>query len=309
MQTIDEFQSFFESELKLLLQPLEDYRIKRIKKYYRIQYFAMAMGLLLVLSSLYGNANLIVLNILFILTAEGFAFESLSVTNSYLKKDYKNKILPQILNFINSDYEYIPNQKISKTVFEKSLLFPHEINIVKGEDFMRFSIEDTDIMFCESEVYGYNLNSKMFDGIFISATFNKSFTSKTFIFPEKTTSFFRKIKFKLLGSSYIVKLEDPEFEREFIILSEDQVESRYILSTSLMQRILEYKNKLKAELAFSFISKRMYCTIPSPKNLFEPAIFESFFDYDFILKSYEPILLYTGIVKDLNLNLRIWSKP
>jgi len=308
MRTPSEFQAYFETELKSQLQPLEEYRKKGIRVFKRIQYLAVGMCLVFLFCLFTGQIMAFVLCFISIAFAEGFAFESVTKTNLHLRKEYKIKILPEILKFINPDFEYIPKQKISKSVFDKSLLFPHEINFVDGEDFMRFNFENTDIMFCEAEVFGYGPVAKMFDGIFISSSFNKTFGSKTFIFPKKTTSFFRKIRFKILGSSYIVSLEDPEFEKEFIVLSEDQVESRYILTSSLMQRILEYKRKLKAELAFSFISKRLYCTIPNSKNLFEPALFDSFMDFEFIRKSYEPIILYSGIVNDLNLNLRIWSK-
>jgi len=308
IQNVEEFQIFFESELKIVLQPLEDFRVNRIKIFKRYRNLAFVVGLILILSFFIDNKLVISFCALLVVFTLGLAYESLTNTNLKLRKDYKNKVLPIILNYINPNFEYIPRQKISKTVFEKSLLFPREIKTIDGEDFMRFYIDNVDLMFCESEVFGYVPSSIMFKGIFISATFNKSFTSKTFIFPEKTTSFFRKLKFKILGSSYRVSLEDPEFEREFIVLSEDQVESRYLLTTNLMQRILEYKRKLKAEVAFSFISNRLYCSIPNSKNLFEPAIFDSFLDFNFILKSYEPIILYTSIVKDLNLNLRIWSK-
>lgn len=308
MQTIDEFKAFFESDLVPLLRPLEEFRVKRVKIFNRLKYLAFFFGLLFLGSFFTVNDLLITFSgMLFILMA-GLAYESLSKTNIILRKAYKSRILPQILKFISLEFEYFPNQKISKSIFDTSLLFPQEIKLIKGEDFMRFKIDRTGIMFCEAEVYGYGPSSKIFGGVFICATFNKSFASKTFVFPEKSTSFFRKLKFNVMGASFLVKLEDPEFEKEFIILGEDQVESRYILTPGLMQRILEYKKKLKIDIAFSFISQRLYCTIPNSKNLFEPALFESFLDFHFVLKSYEPIILYTDIVKDLNLNLKIWSK-
>ncbi|MCB9013018.1 MAG: DUF3137 domain-containing protein [Bacteroidales bacterium] len=266
------------------------------------------MALFLILSIFIGNKLFIVFCTLIVLFFLGQGYESISKTILILRREYKNYILPVLLNYIYSDFEYIPEQKISKKKFEESLLFPREIETIYGEDFMRFRIDNVGLMFCESIVYGYIRNKIMFKGIFIAATFNKSFSSKTFVFPEKTTSFYRRLKFNILGSSYKVHLEDPEFEKEFIVLSEDQVEARYLLTTNLMQRMLEYKRKLNAELAFSFISNRLYCTIPNTKNLFEPAIFNSFLDFDFILKSYEPIILYTSIVKDLKLNLSIWKK-
>ena len=308
MQNFVDFQNFYKSELKEFLQPLEDYRIKRIRIFKRIQYVAILSVIMLGVSLKWGNVLTCVLSGFFIIAMEGFAFESLGKTNEALTHAYKNRIIPKFLGFITPENSYIPNQKISKSIFEKSLLFPHEINEVHGEDYMRFKFGDIDIMFCESEVTSYGPSVPMFKGIFMSATFNKSISSKTFIFPKKGTSFFRKLRFKLFGSSYHIQLEDPDFEKEFIVLGDNQVESRYILTTSLMQRILDYKRKLNAELAFSFISNKVYCTIPSTKNLFETALFDSFMDYRFISQSYEPIMLYAGIVEDLNLNLRIWSE-
>jgi len=302
------FQQYFETELKVLLQPLEDYRIGRIRKFKKIQYLVIFLSPFFLVSLILGKPLYCAIGLLTIIFFEAFAFEHLGKTNRALKLKYKTRILPILIGFVNTEFKYIPNQRISKSVFDKSFLFPHEVSKVDGEYFMSFKIGDVEIMFCESQVYSYGPTSVMFEGIFISATFNKYFSSKTFIFPEKTTSFFRKLRFKVLGSSFNVKLEDPEFEREFIVLSDDQVESRYILTTSFMQRILDYKKKLKVEIAFSFIGNRLYCTIPSSKNLFEPALFESFMDINFLMQSYEPIMLYAGLVDDLNLNLRIWSK-
>ena len=74
-----------------------------------------------------------------------------------------------------------------------------------------------------------------------------------------------------------------------------------------MQKILEYKMKVKKEIAISFVGNRLYCAIPEFKDLFEPAFSKSF-DLGFIRQNYDPIKLYTDLVEDLNLNLRIWSR-
>ena len=42
------------------------------------------------------------------------------------------------------------------------------------------------------------------------------------------------------GGRDVVKLEDPEFEKEFVVYAHDQVEARYVLSPSLMRRLLEF---------------------------------------------------------------------
>lgn len=308
MFSIDELRDFFDKELINLLVPLENARIKGMRRFYRLGILALIMGLLLGLAIGYRHDNLIVVAVIILMFILGTAIETLSGTNMLLREKYKKDILPGIFSRILPDFDYWPNQKIANETYNNSLLFPQEVNVVEGEDFMRFTIDGVDVMLCESKVFGYGPQAKMFQGIFISAAFNKSVTSKTFIFPRKSTSWYRKLRFKVLGPSYQVKLEDPEFDKDFIVLGEDQVEARYILSTSLMKRILEYKRKLNSEIAFSFISDRMYCSIRNSRNLFEPALFNSFLDFSFVLKSYEPVIFYTAIVKDLNLNLRIWSE-
>ena len=44
------------------------------------------------------------------------------------------------------------------------------------------------------------------------------------------------------------------------------------------------------------------------RNIFEPNIFSSILNFDLIREYYEDLQLATGIVDDLNLNTRIWSR-
>jgi hypothetical protein len=47
----------------------------------------------------------------------------------------------------------------------------------------------------------------------------------------------------------LIRLEDPRFEKEFCVYGEDQVEARYILTPSLMERILAFKNKWNKDVS------------------------------------------------------------
>jgi hypothetical protein len=106
----------------------------------------------------------------------------------------------------------------------------------------------------------------------------------------------------------LVKLENPEFEKEFCVYSDDQVEARYILSPSLMQRIVEFKRKWDTKIYMSFRDSKVYIAIKMNKNLFETRLFKSIEDFNFIEENIRFLILITGIVEDLNLNTRIWSK-
>lgn len=106
----------------------------------------------------------------------------------------------------------------------------------------------------------------------------------------------------------LVKLEDPEFEKYFVVYAEDQIEARYILSTSLMRRIVEFKKKTRKQICLSFVGSKVFVAIPYGRALFEPNIYKPVVEFEKIREYFEDINLALGIVEDLNLNTRIWNK-
>ncbi|QQS50296.1 MAG: DUF3137 domain-containing protein [Bacteroidota bacterium] len=306
MKSEAELQHFFLSKLQLLLQPLEQYRIEKVQKMKKYMYAAIFSSLLIVLGIVSKQPILILFFCLPPAIFLGFSIQTFLEMARFLTKHFKNQILSELLSFLFEEYEYIANQRIAKSVLEKSMLFPKYIAIAKGEDLMCFKLGNTLIMFCETTALS-NGEKEIFKGIFISASFNKNFKSKTFVLSANLSSLYNRLNKQLIHNFKRIKLEDIEFSKEFLVLSSDQVEARYILTPSLMKRLLDYKRKTRKKLSFSFVDNRLYCAIPNFTNLFEPALFEPF-DLDFIKKNYNPIMLYTGLVEDLNLNLRIWSK-
>ena len=285
---------------------MERYRIENVKDIKKKLLAVIPCICFLVIGSFSHIPFLIFLLCLPVLFFIGGAYQSFIKMSSHLKRQFKIKIMPELLKFLFADFEYIANQRIAKSVIEKSMIFSKHIAIAEGEDFMRFKLGETTIMFCETTAYS-NSEKIIFQGIFISASFNKNFSSKTFVLPVTFSTYFQSIKRRLLDNFQMVKLEDVEFDKEFIVFSTDQIGARYVLTTSLMNRLLDYKRKIKKKISFSFVDNRLYCAIPNYLNLFEPALFEPF-DFDLIKKSYNPLKIYTDIVEDLNLNLRIWTK-
>ena len=111
-----------------------------------------------------------------------------------------------------------------------------------------------------------------------------------------------------IGRPDLIQLEDPEFEREFVVYGSDQIEARYILSTSLMRRILDFKNKTGTKIYISFTGSKVYVAVPINRNMFEPKYFASVNDFSPILDYYRDLTFAIGIVDDLHLNTRIWTK-
>jgi len=105
----------------------------------------------------------------------------------------------------------------------------------------------------------------------------------------------------------LIKLDDPEFEKEFVVYGSDQVEARYILSTSLMSRILNFKRQTGRQIYLSFVNSTLRLAISWEKGFLEPHFFSSLLDFTSIYQYYQDIYLCTEIVDALNLNIRIWQ--
>ena len=105
-----------------------------------------------------------------------------------------------------------------------------------------------------------------------------------------------------------IKLENIEFEREFDVYSEDQIESRKILTPSFMYRILDFANKINKNRVYEFFFLWdeiyiKYDLLKSWKSSFMEIDFSKWQDY--ILRSFLEFYLeiknITEIAKDLNI--------
>ena len=106
----------------------------------------------------------------------------------------------------------------------------------------------------------------------------------------------------------LVKLENPDFERAFVVYASNQIEARYILTPALMERILEYQRRTGAELRLGFVDSCVYVAIPESGELFEPKLLTSIVGISYVKDYLMRLGLITSIVDEFNLNTRIWGK-
>jgi Protein of unknown function (DUF3137) len=145
--------------------------------------------------------------------------------------------------------------------------------------------------------------------VLLVADFNKRFQGTTVVLPDVAERLLGRFGQALqsLGGD-LVRLEDPDFERAFVVRSSDQVEARYILSPALMQRILAFTAKAQCRPSLSFCQSRLFLALPERRDLFEPPLFRSPLARDLVGTYLADLQLSVGVVEDLNLNTRIWSK-
>jgi hypothetical protein len=245
---------------------------------------------------------------------------------------YKEQVVRRVVQALNPELSYSPHGSISRADFDTADFFREDIDRFRGEDLVEGRIGETTIRFSELHVEdkrqrgtGKNRRTEwvtVFMGLFVVVDFPKRFKGRTIVLPDTAQRFLGGIGQTLQSMNFtrgqLIKLEDPEFERLFVVYSDDQIEARYLLSTSLMQRILDLRSKLGHPLYLSFANDRLYLAIPSNRNRLEPIPLLQMLSYGRAPATEEAVLArigeyvtdlttVLGIVDELNLNRRIWS--
>lgn len=248
---------------------------------------------------------------------------AIALVYKFMIKDYtiefKTNIIKPLIHAIDETLIYSHEAYISEYLFERSKLFdtPDKIN---GNDFVKGTIDGINIQFSDIHAQKKNQNSKgkdtwstLFQGLFIVADFNKHFGGESFVLPDSAQSTFGDIIGHWLQSNNaardeLVKMDNPEFEKEFVVYSSNQIEARYILSHSLMKKLLDFKHKSKHDIYISFIDTQIYIAIAYERDLFEPSLFHSLLDYKVAMDYVKTLHLAIGVVEELKLNQKLWSK-
>jgi hypothetical protein len=327
MKTLAELQAFYESDLRPELQDMESLRLKKRKKIRILEYIMkpliFAPAGLIVIGNMTGEDifDAIIFQffyMIFILVI--MILIRTNIYNSYKPPEFKTLIIERIVKFIDPKLTYEPKKHISIDDYLKSRVFYFGKNTCySGDDLVTGSIGKTNFAFSEIHSYDIIRDSKgneriyyIFHGLLFFANFNKNFKGMTFISPRKKIMKFGKMRVNYLQSRMrksdgeLVKLEDPRFEKEFVVYSNDQIEARYILSTALMKRICDYREKTGKYIHISFVDDRVHVAIAYPHSLFEVDVYTPL-DFGLIQEYYEDMLHPIGIVEDLNLNIRIWG--
>ncbi|MGC6419688.1 MAG: DUF3137 domain-containing protein [Chitinophagales bacterium] len=314
MKTIEELKAYYETDLLPTLRVLDRERKKVL--------YQLFFGILLSVA-----APIIVLKLFFgpvsLLVTCGLVWVGviiyLAISIGNYKKSFKVGIIEQIVRAIDPHLSYNSSKAVDKAHFTHSELFKKSWNEYTGDDYVQGMVGKTSLEFSELHVQSVSTDSKgrrrastVFRGLFLVADFNKSFKGKTVVLPDTAEKFLGSIGTMLqswnVQRGELIKMEDVAFEKEFVVYGDDQIEARYILSTSLMERILAYKKKSNRPIRFSFIGNKVHVAISYRKSLFEPRLFRSLLSFKPIQEYFEDLSLAIDLVEDLNLNTRIWTK-
>lgn len=331
MKPIEQFQDYYQAELLPHLEQLEAKRLQIVSRVKTVAIATAAIVLLIALgaatfaqaSASFGAPPVFAAIIVCVIGAVIFAVIYSQMTRGFVG-EFKESIIGRIVRFVGPDLSYHKDDCIRQPAYMGSQIFLTHPDRYRGEDMVRGKVGQTEIQFSEvhSEYKTESVNKDgkrtvtwhtIFRGIFFIADFNKHFHGETVVLPDMAEKMFGRFgqtlqSWNLARRGELVRLEDVEFERHFVVYADDQVEARYLLSTSLMARIVDFVKGTGKQVHLSFVGSNLYVAISYSKDLFEPKLFTSLLDIKVAQEYLSDLLLAVSIVEDLNLNTRIWTK-
>ncbi|MBQ7252640.1 MAG: DUF3137 domain-containing protein [Kiritimatiellae bacterium] len=217
------------------------------------------------------------------------------------------------------DGRYEPRGGIAEAEYLASGLFPKSDEyrtggLVCGREgatafrFARIEAEDVEI---ERDAKGRVRERRrtVFSGVWFIADFHKHFSSHTRVVPDTAEKVFGKGLGRWMQNvgarGKLVEMESVEFEKMFAVYSDSQQDARYVLSPSLLERLTALAKKHRG-LRAAFFGGEVVLALPGKGAYLAKTAAETAEGLAASLLA--GIAPYVGLVRDLDLNTRIWTK-
>ena len=226
-----------------------------------------------------------------------------------LKKKFENEIKQKIMPYVCKclgDLKW----KYAQCSFEQLLCKSGIIdryNRVSYDDSFTGIYKDINYEICETSFYyktgtGKNSSTRtVFKGVMIKLDMNKSFTGNTVIRPDtlKHASPAANLKH--------TTLEDVVFEKKFDVFTDDEVEARYLITPSFMERLNNMKTAFSADrVSCAFYDKYLLVGLHTSKDLFSIcSLKEPVNDGKQFFTMFEEILSIIKLIDHFKLNQKI----
>lgn len=320
MKSASELTDFYYTELYDSLQELEQERL-RVRQRIIGLFIGLAAVSFIIILLIYTSCHCVNVSFVWVGVAAaaigGFAYRFLI---SGYRSGFKEKIIRPLITAIEADLHYAPNAAIPQSLFEFSHLFEKRIDRFRGNDLVRGRIDGISLQFSDVHAEQRHRDSKgrqqwstIFQGLYIVADFNKHFKGRTVILPDLAENLLgsflgNMLQSKNFSKDRLVKMDDPAFEKAFVVYGTDQIEARYILTHTMMQRLLKLKKDTGSKIYVSFYGEKIMIAVDYDKDLFEPTVFQSLLSIQQAMGYIRTLRSSIGIIEELKLNERLWSK-
>ncbi len=210
------------------------------------------------------NYYSIILTIYFVIIFFATIFSIKKALNDIMF-DLSEQIIKDMIAFISNnnanEVMYEPKMRVSKDSLNKMELFNLDVVKYSGKNYIKAQYNKNNMVFSDMQIYIFDtIETKkeiyregkkyirttrkkkkriIFKGLYIGATLNKKNTNHIYLIPNNLndTVLQSKIMNYISFHGVPINLENLDFSKKYKVFCDDEVQARYILSLSLMERI------------------------------------------------------------------------
>ncbi len=184
-----------------------------------------------------------------------------------LKKNFESKIKDKVMPDVCKCFDHLSWTDVlysdGKVFVESNLIPDYSSSDYDDVFYGEYRGVKFEIVESEFEVGSGKNRRTVFNGVIVKLDMNKRFKGNTVIRPDSMLH--------LSPSSRLVHttLEDVVFEKKFDVFTDDEVEARYLITPSFMERLNNMKVAFAADkVSCAFYGTNLFVALHTPKDLF-----------------------------------------
>ncbi len=317
--SVQEFEQYYQKEIAPQIQQWESYRKSAFRTATKIKLLLVVLFVIWVLVAIYSSKLLFSLQVNYdpfdyilpyssmMLIILGVGLHKLKLLQKKFHAFIGDELFKKIINFY-PDLFYLAQEGVKQELINEIGFFANynifiAKNLVTGK-FNHLNIEFSDLYLARHE-YEYRDGKQyskeviVFKGFFLLSDVSKNLSSTTYIIPDSIMNLFKDLPSSLKR----VTLEDPVFERCFDVYSDNQIEARYLLTTSFMERLTAL-NKLR-QIKCCFIGQKMYLAVWQEHGLLPEVKLSQNINSTIIMQIFENFQIVFNILDILKIDMKI----
>lgn len=264
-----------------------------------------------ILNSLDIYINGIIYHTLFLLGAYICGYRSLMLFGKYKKEmpiyknSFKENVISKIVPLVNSNLLYFNGNDIAINIepeYRASGFDGYDYNSFKVDDYIQGNIED-DLILRMADVIVKNIiqtkngesSEDIFNGIFVMV--NSGDTDDKEKDNNKIVTIYSNVY--SINPDTKVEVESEEFNKYFLVSTNDKIYALQILTADVINILLTYKKVYDLDFEIKIRGARTYIRFHID-NMFEPKIFKEALDKDDIYIYYNVLNFIIDFSKELN---------
>ena len=222
-----------------------------------------------------------------------------------IKKGFEDKIKEKIMPTVCSCFEHLiwsNKSDYRMQDYVSSYVIPSYTSS-SSDDIFRGVHKNINFEVVELElIRGSGKNrTTIFDGVIIKFDMNKDFSSHTLITPD---TLLHQVPTSELRHT---TLEDVQFEKKFDVFTNDEVEARYLITPTFMERLKAMKTAFKADkIRCAFYGNLLLVALSTKKDLFSLcSLVKPIDDTQQYFQMYEEIVSIVKLIDHFKLDQKI----